>query len=105
MGVSFRTKLFVVVGVIALPFLVLILSTHFIDARVDTELVHIEQRYVPRIEAAPKLSASFDALGRSFQDAVAAHDVDALERCRAEKTAFFDTLAAAKGAFDPGEAE
>ncbi len=104
MTLSFRAKIFAFVGCLAIPFVILTVSTNLIDDRVDAELVRIEQRHLPRIEAAPKLDASFESLSRSFQDAVGAQDLDALDRCRMEKDAFQAALTAAKAAFEPADA-
>src|SRR5690349_14062144 len=100
---TFRAKLMAIVGTAALAFVVLFLSNALIATRVDHELGRIEQRYLPRAEAAPKLAAHFDQIARAFQDAVAAHDAEALEKTRETRDAFLRELAAVEIALDPGD--
>src|SRR5260370_35438424 len=82
MRVSLRAKLTKIVWASAVAFLVLILASTLRSRRAAQELITIEERYLPRVELGPKLDTHFARLRRSFQDAVAARDLDALARTR-----------------------
>jgi signal transduction histidine kinase/CheY-like chemotaxis protein len=104
MRYTFRTKLTVIVGVAALAFLVLIVSGMIITKRADEQLIDIQRRYLPKLELGPYLEGQFEHIRRGFQDAVAAHDGDALAATSQFKRGFLERLDAARGAVDPGEA-
>src|SRR6266481_1639667 len=95
MRLTFRAKLIFIVGAAALAFVVLIVTSSVIASRVNQQLAAIQVRYVPKVELEPQLEGQFDRLRRALQDAVAAHDGDALDETREIKNGFLDRLAAA----------
>jgi signal transduction histidine kinase/CheY-like chemotaxis protein/HAMP domain-containing protein len=102
---SFRAKLIAIVGSAALAFLVLIFASTITADRVDQQLTTIQDRYVPRVELQPKLETQFEKLRRGFQDAVAAHDSDALEQTRDVLDVLLAELRAASSVVDPTQSE
>ncbi len=104
MRLSFRAKLTTIVGASAVAFLVLILASTLLSRRAAQELITIEERYLPRVELGPKLDTHFERLRRSFQDAVAARDLDALARTRGLLRGFLEQVTAARDAVDPAKA-
>jgi signal transduction histidine kinase len=101
MRLTFRRKLLALAGIAGLALLLGLASNVMIARRVDRQLTTIQGRYVPRVELEARLQAQFERIGRAFQDAVAAHDVDALHATRALKSKFEDQLAAARDAVEP----
>ena len=79
---TFRAKLFSIVGIAALGFVVLIATRALTDERVEREFDRIERQYLPKVALRPNLLADFERLSRAFQDAVAAQDADALDATR-----------------------
>src|SRR5262249_48823709 len=104
MRVSFRTKLLGIVGTAAAGFVLMIVVSSFISARAERRVTGIQELYVPKIELGPKLESQFEKISRSMQDAVAAHDADALTRSREHVDLFLSQLDAAKAAVDPKDA-
>ena len=104
MRLTFRAKLMAIVGTAAAAFVVLIIAGMLVSTRVGQQLGTIREQYLPRIGLRPTLEAQFAKLRRTFQDAVAAHDVDALAASGAEEKDFADALQAAGTAIDPAQA-
>jgi signal transduction histidine kinase len=104
MRLTFRAKLLSVVGVAALAFVVLIVAGAAVAGRVQTQLVAIQSRYLPKVELEPELESQLERIERGFQDAVAARDADALASTREIKQGFVDLLATARDAIDAEEA-
>jgi PAS domain S-box-containing protein len=104
MRLTLRTKLMAIVGVAAFAFLLIIVVGAVTEQRADRQLATIQDRYVPKIELELQLDGTFEKLRRGFQDAVAAHDADALATTTAVKTHFLDQLAAANAAVEPAAA-
>src|ERR1700722_11045116 len=105
MRLTFRVKLLSLVGIAAVAFALIIVASAAVAGRVERQLAFIQQRYVPKLELEPQLEAQLERLQRGFQDAVAAHDVDALEATRDLKNELLERLAAAKAATEPADAE
>ncbi|MBX3203909.1 MAG: response regulator [Labilithrix sp.] len=82
MRVTLRAKLVAIVGSAALAFLVVIVTNRIATRRVDDQLGEIQRRQIPKMEIGPRLLGDFAALRRGYQDAVAAHDAEALDRTR-----------------------
>ncbi|MBS2025005.1 MAG: hypothetical protein JST92_21610, partial [Deltaproteobacteria bacterium] len=99
--IPLRLKLFAVVGTAAAVFVVLITASAILERRTALQLSDIQERYLPRIQLGPQLEGHFSRLTRSFQDAVAARDVELLNVSREERDGFVSTLNAAKGAVPP----
>ncbi|HEY1692848.1 MAG TPA: ATP-binding protein [Polyangiaceae bacterium] len=97
---SFRAKLVAVLGVTALGFLLIFGVSSFVSRRVDRQLAFIQTHYMPRLVLGPKLQADLERLERGFQDAVAAHDLEALEGTRDQKAEFLRSLDAAGDSVD-----
>jgi signal transduction histidine kinase len=105
MRLDFRARLVGVVGVTAVALAVIFATSSVLSARVERQLDFIQQRYVPKLELEPRLESRLEHLARAFQDAVAAHDVDALEATREDRDALLASLADAGDAVDPTDAE
>jgi signal transduction histidine kinase len=104
MRMNFRSKLLSLVGIAAAAFLLIIAAGSIVAERVEHQLVFIQQRYLPKVELEPQLEGQLERLERGFQDAVAAHDMDALAATRDLKTGFLERLATAKDATEPSDA-
>ena len=104
MRLTFRLKLLGIVGVAAVAFLVILVAGAVIAGRVERQLVAIQRQYVPKLELQPQLEGQFERLQRGFQDAVAAHDLEALAATGDLKAKFLEQLSAAQDAVDPAEA-
>jgi signal transduction histidine kinase len=105
MRMTFRSKLLGLVGIAAAAFVLIIVASSVVATRVEHQLAFIQQRYIPMVELEPQLEGQLEHLQRGFQDAVAAHDMDALEATRDLKRGFLERLAAAKDATEPSDAE
>jgi signal transduction histidine kinase len=99
----FRAKLLAIVGIMAVAFLLLIAAGSVIAGRVDRQLTAIQSRYLPKAELEPELTRQLERLQRGFQDAVAAHDTEALAATLATKAKLVDLLVARKDALDPAD--
>jgi signal transduction histidine kinase len=102
--ITLRAKLLGIVGIAAVAFLLIIVSSSVVAGRVERQLAFIQRRYVPKVELEPQLQGRLERIQRGFQDAVAAHDTDALEATRDLKADFLARLAAAKEATEPADA-
>jgi PAS domain S-box-containing protein len=100
MRFTFRTKLLTLVGVAAAAFVLLIIASALIAERVERQLAVIQDRYLPKVVLQPQLEGAFEQLRRGFQDAVAAHDPEALAATRPLKSHFLAQLDAARDAVD-----
>ncbi|MBX3189654.1 MAG: response regulator [Labilithrix sp.] len=92
MRLTLRSKLFAIVGTAAIAFLVLLVASAVISSRVAAQLASVQERHLPRVGLQPKLEADFEQLSRAFQDAVAAHDADALEQTKALRDRLYADL-------------
>jgi len=79
MSFNFRTKLSMLVGAIALGFLVLVTANVLIANRVEKQLKTIHDYYIPLIKLGPHLESQFERIMRSLQDAVSANDSEAFD--------------------------
>ncbi|MGO9836015.1 MAG: sensor histidine kinase [Polyangiaceae bacterium] len=104
MRITFRTRLLSIVGIAAVAFLLIIVASSVVAGRVERQLAFIQRRYVPKVELEPQLQGQLERLERGFQDAVAAHDTDALEATRDLKSDLLARLADAKDATEPSDA-
>jgi CheY-like chemotaxis protein/signal transduction histidine kinase len=100
---TIRSKLGVIAGGAALTFAVLVIGTNFIATRLERELETIQGRYLPKMDLGPQLAADLESARRGFQDAVAAHDLDALKETHDRKSAILERLAAARGYLDASQ--
>jgi CheY-like chemotaxis protein/signal transduction histidine kinase len=101
---SIAAKLLGIVGAAALALVVMVTTSTLLAERTSRSMRAIEQRYLPRMELGHRLEGQFDRIRRSFQDAVAAQDRDALAGTRALKDAFLLDLARAREVIDPATA-
>jgi signal transduction histidine kinase len=101
MLLTFRAKLVAIVATAALAQLLLLLASAAIARRVEHQLSAVQQRYLPKMDLEPRLDGAFERLWRGFEDAVAAHDSEALAATRPLRDRFVDQLDAAHGAVDP----
>jgi PAS domain S-box-containing protein len=93
-----------IVGIAAFAFVLLIIASAAIAESVEGQLSSIQGRYLPKMELQPELNAAVERLRRGFQDAVGAHDLEALAATRSLKSAFVEKLTAAGNAVDPAGA-
>src|ERR1700678_4333396 len=100
---TFRAKLMAIVGIAVLAFLLLVVASEVISKRLDRQLSTIQAQYLPKLVLEPELSSAFERLKRAFQDAVAAHDLEALAVTRSERARLLDRLAAAGAAVAPDD--
>jgi signal transduction histidine kinase len=103
MRFDFRTKLLGIVAIPAVALVAILIGSSVLTARVERQLDHIETHYVPLVELEPQLEAGLERLERGFQDAVAAHDLDALDAMVHAKREFVARLEAARDATDPDD--
>jgi PAS domain S-box-containing protein len=101
MRLTFRTTLMAIVGIATLALLLVILASSVAARQVERQLATVQGRYLPLVELEPQLTGAFERLRRGFQDAVAAHDTEALASVREFKDAFLARLDEAHGAVDP----
>ncbi len=98
---TIRTKLFGVVAATALGFLALIAASAIVLDRAQTKLTTIQNHFLPKAELEPALDAQLERISRGFQDAVGAHDVDALDATKIDKAKFEQLVEGAGDALDP----
>ena len=95
MQLTMRLKLFAIIGVAALGLLLIAIAGVLIESRVDHQLATIRGEYIPKIGLADQLRTSLERVGRRFQDAADASDVDLLAEARREGQALIQQVAAA----------
>jgi len=105
MRLTLRVKLAVLVGITALALLLIIVAEDLIAKRAEQQLVTLQQRYLPKVELEPRLSAQLERISRGFQDAVAERDPELLQTAADLKNGFLSQLEAARGAVDAKDAE
>ena len=103
MGLTFRGKLIAIVAVAAAAFLVLIATGAMLSSQVEEALLDVQQHYLPRMEIGPRLESRFEKLQRGLQDAVAAHDAEALAATHDLEVALLEEIVAARGVIAAGE--
>ncbi|HSZ81811.1 MAG TPA: response regulator [Polyangia bacterium] len=104
MKLTLRAKLAAIVATAALAFVVLIVVGAYSLTGTEAELSKIEGRYLPRVDLQPRLEAQLERLQRAYQDAVAAHDLDAIAAANQIRDAFLEQLEGASAALDPAQA-
>ncbi len=101
MGFSLRTKLVATVAITALAFAFIIVVSELVTRRVGQRLDRIQDHYIPRLELGPQLEADYAALRRAYQDAVSAHDKEALEGTAGLREGILAKVAGARDMLDP----
>lgn len=101
MRFAFRNKLLGIVAVPAAAMVAILVGSSVLTARVERQVAQIQRRYLPLVELEPQLEAGLERIDRGFQDAVAAHDLDALDAMPETKKEFVERLDAARDATDP----
>jgi CheY-like chemotaxis protein/signal transduction histidine kinase/HAMP domain-containing protein len=104
MRLTLRAKLAAIVATSALAFVALIVVGAYALTNTEAELATIEGHYLPKVDLQPRLEAQLERLQRAYQDAVAAHDLDALAAAPQIRDAFLEQLAGASSALDPAQA-
>jgi PAS domain S-box-containing protein len=104
MRLTFRATVAGIVGIATVALLLVILASAAAARHVELQLVAVQERYLPKVELEPQLNASFERLRRSFQDAVAARDGEALAATADLKAAFLALLAHAGPAVPAADA-
>ena len=103
MGLSFRGKLIAIVATASTALIALMVASVLTSANTSRRLSEMEEKYVPKLELAPRLEARMEQLKRGFQDAVAARDSDALAATDGVEKQLFSDLAAAVPALTVGQ--
>src|ERR1051326_6200330 len=80
MRMTFRQKLFMIVGVSVFALLTILIADRFIAGHVLHRISDIRDHYIPLVDLEPRLEAQFERIQRGFQDAVATKDLEALEK-------------------------
>jgi PAS domain S-box-containing protein len=101
---TIRRKMLGIVAITAMGFIVLVAASAVVLQRVQSQLTTIENHFLPKVELEPSLDAQLERISRGFQDAVGAHDSDALEATHAEKIKFEQLLDGAHDAVDATDA-
>jgi len=101
MSFNFRTKLSILVGAIALGFLVLVTANILIADRVETQLKKIHEYYIPLIKLGPHLESQFGQIMRRLQDAVSANDAEAFDSIDRLNRNFLNELERSAGVLYP----
>jgi signal transduction histidine kinase/CheY-like chemotaxis protein len=101
MRASLRAKLLAIVASTALAFVVILVTNRFVAHDVEAQLQLIQDRQIPKLELGPTLQADFAALKHSYQDAVAAHDREMLQRARDLRERILRTVERGRGVLDP----
>jgi signal transduction histidine kinase len=104
MRFTFRVKLLAIVGIAAVAFVTISVTSALLAAQLENQLAFIQRHYIPRVELEPQLEGQLERIERGFQDAVAAHDVDALDATRDLKSVFLQRLDAAREATEAADA-
>src|SRR6185503_3969726 len=94
---TLRAKLFGIVGIAALAFVILMMTGALAERQVTEQLVAIREHHLPRAAVRPALEGQFDRLRRGLQDSVAAQDLEALEATHAVRDELLARLSASKG--------
>lgn len=102
--VTLRIKLFAIAGAAGFAFFILILASAITSQKVNQQVTEIRELYLPKMELGGHLESQFERLTKSFQDAVAAHDPEALAATRTIKDAFINDLMAASQTVGPDKA-
>jgi hypothetical protein len=104
MHLTFRTKLTAIVGIAALALALVIVASDAAARRVESQVLAVQKRYLPKVELGPELDRDFERLTRSFQDAVAAHDLDTLAKSGEIEETLLRRLDGARDAVTPADA-
>ncbi len=103
MRLTFRAKLTSIVAIATLALLLVTLASGAAARRVERQLAAVQGHYLPLVELEPKLNAALDRLQRAFQDAVAAHDKEALIATQELRAGFLNELDHSRGAVDAAD--
>jgi len=95
--INLRAKLMAIFCVAALAFLTILLTSSFTSAQVGREIREMREQYVPKLEMGARLENQFEHLAKTFQEAVAARDVDGLDRARDLKEDLLKNLTSVSG--------
>jgi signal transduction histidine kinase/CheY-like chemotaxis protein/HAMP domain-containing protein len=101
MRVTLRTKLAAIGFSTALAFVVVFVTSTVVTRRVDVQLSRVQERLIPKLTLGPQLERDFATLKRGYQDAVAAHDAEALERTRDLRDRILEQLDRGREVLDP----
>ncbi len=103
MRFNLRAKLFSILGIAAFALVALIGVSSVFANRIQQQQLLLEKKYIPKLELKPKLEACFERLRRSLQEAVSAHDHDALAATREREQRCLENLSRADGILSPGD--
>ena len=104
MRLKLRSKILLIAGTTGVAFALTIIAGGVISNQVESELASIQSHLLPKVELGPKLEGIYERVRRSFQDAVAAQDLEISTDGRQLKEEFLERLAAANDIVDPGVA-
>jgi signal transduction histidine kinase/DNA-binding response OmpR family regulator len=103
MRFTFRFKLLAIVGVATIALIALTVSNSVSERAVEGQIDSIRDTYLPKIRLRPALTASFDHLVQTIQNAVAAADADVLASVSSERDAVLGLLASGRDAMSAGQ--
>ncbi|MBX3226884.1 MAG: response regulator [Labilithrix sp.] len=101
MKASLRVRLWTIAVSTALAFLVVIVTNMLVTRDVEGQLLRIQEQQIPKLELGPKLQGDFATLKRAYQDAVAAHDMELLERTNELRDRILADVDASRALLDP----
>jgi CheY-like chemotaxis protein len=100
---SFRAKLILITGITAVGFMLTLGVVALSSLQQNSQLDNVEGRLVPKLEFRPRLESGFEHLRQSMQDAVAAEDLEALDRTRDGKNALLSLISSAEPVVSAGD--
>jgi len=103
MRATLRFKLFAIVAVAAVALIGLTVWSSISERAVETQVEGIRDQYLPKIRLRPALTASFERLSRTIENAVAASDADLLAQATGEHDAVLKVLIGGRDALNAGQ--
>ncbi|HEY1552866.1 MAG TPA: histidine kinase dimerization/phospho-acceptor domain-containing protein, partial [Kofleriaceae bacterium] len=100
---TLRLKLFAIVTAAAIAVIALTVSSGLSDRAIETQVDSIRETYLPKIRLRPTLTAAFEHLSRTIQNAVEAADADLLGGAAGERDALLRSAAEARDAMTMGQ--
>ncbi|HEY5957415.1 MAG TPA: histidine kinase dimerization/phospho-acceptor domain-containing protein, partial [Polyangiaceae bacterium] len=102
---TFRAKLMLIVGTTMLALVTLIVGNWLIGQQGTRVLSNVESHLVPKLELGPRLDLHFGRLRQSLQDAVAAHDSEAVDATVENKDELLGLLTSSSSVVDARDAQ
>jgi CheY-like chemotaxis protein/signal transduction histidine kinase len=96
-SISFRAKLFLLVGTAVLALLAVLVSDSLIAARQSADLANVEGRLIPKLKLAPELETQFERVTRGYRTALTTRDPLAAKDAEHEHQQLLGALRDAEG--------